>query len=101
MATRIEGDYEWDERKNDANISKHALGFSEAITIFESVVFERGAHRHGEERVIAIGRLPVSREVVVVYTNRHARKRIISARRAKKHERQTYQAFLQTLDDLA
>ncbi len=53
------------------------------------VRFEKIESRHGEERVFAIG-LMENIEIVVVYVMRGKRRRIISARRAHRDERQDY-----------
>ncbi len=84
-------DFEWNERKNEANIAKHGIDFDEAIGIFTGFVTERKDIRrdYGETRIIAIGVME-RRELVVVYTMRGEICRIISARRARLNERRTY-----------
>ena len=84
-------DFEWNERKNHANIAKHGIDFDEAIGIFRGVVVERVDKRrdYGETRVVAIG-MAEGRELVVVYTLRGEAHRVISARRARRDERRTY-----------
>jgi uncharacterized DUF497 family protein len=87
--------FEWDAAKNAANIAKHGIDFQQAATIFEGLVFERADDRqdYGELRIQAFGLLD-ERVLTVVYTVRGTRHRIISARRAKKREREAYrQAF--------
>lgn len=84
--------YEWDIRKNEGNALKHRIRFEDAITIFAGMVVEQDSRQpHHERRIEALGMME-DIEVVVVYTLRNGRKRIISARRARKHERQIYQA---------
>lgn len=34
MATVRVGEFEWDERKADANLAKHGISFQEAMTVF-------------------------------------------------------------------
>ena len=83
--------YEWDAAKNAANIAKHGVDFQDAIAIFEGPVIERADNRreYGEERIAAIG-IVQSIEFFVVYTMRGQNRRIISARRASRDERQAY-----------
>jgi hypothetical protein len=49
--------------------------------------------RHGEDRMFAIG-LMEDIEIVVVYVMRGQRRRLISARRAHRNERQEYASRL-------
>jgi len=83
--------FEWDPAKNAANISKHLLDFSDAVRIFEGPVLERIDDRrdYGEDRYTAIGET-AGREIFVVYTLRAGNRRIISARKANRHERKAY-----------
>lgn len=95
MQTIVVEGYEWDEKKNILNIQKHAISFSDAIRMFENPVFESPSkHQEKEKRTIAIGVLE-TKEIVVIHTRRGIRKRIISARRAKKNERKIYQTYLE------
>jgi uncharacterized protein len=81
--------FEWDESKRQSNIAKHRIDFQDAQRIFEQPVFEKTNRSQGEDRVLAIG-LVEGIEIVVVYVNRGKRRRIISARRAHRDERQDY-----------
>ena len=81
--------FEWDEQKNATNIRKHAFDFADAWEIFEApmLIFPDTREDYGEKRWIGIGFL---REgvVVVVFTERDGETiRIISLRKALKHER--------------
>ena len=88
MAVRAE----WDEKKNTANVAKHAIDFRDAIRIFEEPesVIELASPRKGEERVLAFGLLS-GRVVAVAYTMRGSSRRTISARKASSRERQAYE----------
>ncbi len=80
--------FEWDERKNAANIRKHGLSFAVAEAVFAERVLYIPDERHdyGEERWIALGSLRM-RIVVVVFTEPDKNtKRIISLRKATLHE---------------
>ena len=81
--------FEWDESKRQSNLAKHHIDFQDAMRIFDGPVFEKASHSRGEDRVLAIG-LIEEIEVVVVYAIRGKRRRIISARRAHRDERQDY-----------
>jgi uncharacterized DUF497 family protein len=85
--------FEWDEAKNETNMSKHGINFDTAQLVFDDpfclTFVER--LRHGEEWH-AIGSIePV---IVLVHAYREERSdeiiRIISARRATRHERKLY-----------
>jgi uncharacterized DUF497 family protein len=84
--------FEWDEVKAAENYAKHGVSFETAIKVFRDPFgIERLDDRqdYGEERFILIG---TAEEVVitVVYTERNGRFRIISARRATRHEQDDY-----------
>jgi len=81
--------FEWDESKRLANLAKHHIDFWDAKSVFEGPVFETIDRRHGEDRIFAIG-IVEGLEIVVVYVVRGRFRRIISARRANRNERQEY-----------
>jgi uncharacterized DUF497 family protein len=81
--------FEWDESKRQSNLAKHLIDFQDAVRIFDGPIFEKASHSRGEDRVVAIGLLEEI-EIVVVYVIRGKRRRIISARRAHRDERQDY-----------
>ena len=83
--------FEWDGDKNAANIEKHGIDFSDAKRIFEGPTLERIDDRkaYGETRIAAVG-IVENRELFVVYTTRGQTRRIISARKANRHERKAY-----------
>ena len=81
--------FEWDEIKRQANLAKHLIDFADAVRVFEGPVFEKVQRRHGENRVLAVGLLE-DVEIVVIYAMRGKYRRIISARRANRNERQDY-----------
>jgi len=86
-------DSEWDEAKREANILKHGVDFVAAVKIFDGPFIETEDRRrnYGEQRLLALGELGgvVFR---VVYIWRGERRRIISARRARRDERRAYNA---------
>jgi len=84
-------DFEWDPAKNAANIIKHGIDFEDARHVFDGTVLEAVDDRqeYGETRQAVIG-VVAGRELYVVYTLRGENRRIISARRANRHEREAY-----------
>jgi uncharacterized protein len=83
--------FEWDERKRQANLNKHGLDFIDAVEVFEAPhVVVPSAYSGGEDRFLAVGVFE-GRYVTVVCTTRTEAIRIISFRRARHEERQTYQ----------
>ena len=87
--------FEWDEDKNQENIRKHGLDFADAWEIFEApmlTVLDTRAD-YGEDRWTGIGFLG-NRIVVVVFTEREDTTRIISLRKALKHERKKFEDAL-------
>lgn len=96
--------YEWDERKNRANRRKHAgISFEAATLVFQDprcLIAPDRADETGERRWLAIGmaqiepNTPAVLFVVHTYREDHDGEeiiRIVSARKAEKHERRRYQ----------
>jgi uncharacterized DUF497 family protein len=91
--------FEWDNDKEQTNIIKHKLDFTTAAYVFDDEnrleIFDDG-HSEYEDRYITIGlinQVPVV--VMVVYTERGERIRLISARKATPKERSLYYENLQ------
>jgi hypothetical protein len=88
--------FEWDEEKNEENIRKHGVDFADAWEIFEApmrVALDAGED-YGEDRLNGIGLLG-NRVVVVVFAERGEDIiRIISLRKALKHERKKFEEAL-------
>jgi uncharacterized protein len=84
--------FEWSEQKRLENLSKHGIDFVDAKEIWQGEVLEVPSeqHEHWEQRYIAYGVLE-GRIIAVVFTWRGEARRLISARRARRHERQDYQ----------
>jgi uncharacterized protein len=83
--------FEWDPAKREANLRKHGIDFVRAVRIFEVPVLERQDRRrdYGEPRFVAVG-LVEEILLAVVYTPRELTFRIISARKAHRHEKAAY-----------
>jgi uncharacterized DUF497 family protein len=88
--------FEWDDRKAEANYLKHGIRFTEAAKVFldpchlESLDLRED---YGEERFQTIG-VVSGRWLLVAYTERGEIIRIISARRATGRERRLYEDAL-------
>jgi uncharacterized DUF497 family protein len=75
-----------------ANLRKHGISFEAAVLVFEGFVLEQQDQRfdHEEIRQTAIGVFNGA-EIYIVFTDvTHNERRIISARRANRKERQDY-----------
>ena len=83
--------FEWDEKKNHANINKHKISFEEAKTVFydeNARLVPDPYHSIDEERFILLGFSYKAKLLVVVHTYKEQDEliRIISARKATKTE---------------
>ncbi|MFH0954271.1 MAG: BrnT family toxin [Verrucomicrobiota bacterium] len=87
--------FEWDEAKNRESIRKHGVSFEEAQTVFldeNAIRFYDPDHSRDEDRFIMLG-ISIRLRVLVVchcYRQDDTHIRIISARKADKHEFQDY-----------
>ncbi|MBI3351514.1 MAG: BrnT family toxin [Nitrospirae bacterium] len=89
--------FEWDLEKEKANRKKHNVTFLEASTVFADKyqlnLFDE-EHSDNEDRWITIGQSLNYKTLVVIHTYRKIRDkesvRIISARKATKHEERQY-----------
>jgi uncharacterized DUF497 family protein len=87
-------DFEWDAKKAQKNLQKHEVGFDEASSVFDDPMFITlldDEHSADEERYITIGISNKTRLLLVAHTERDNRIRIISARKATKHEEKFYE----------
>ncbi|MBP9088111.1 MAG: BrnT family toxin [Kofleriaceae bacterium] len=88
--------FDWDADKNKANRRKHTIWFEEAQTVFDDAaarVFFDAEHSSDEDRFVIIKSSSASRLLVVFHCVRMSGAviRIISARKATKKERYTYE----------
>ncbi len=84
--------FEWDEKKNVQNMTKHSVSFEEARTVFfdeRGLMIDDPDHSEEEERFVLLGRSERLRTLAVCHCYRASDDviRIISARRADRHER--------------
>jgi uncharacterized protein len=89
--------FEWDETKNISNQKKHGISFVDAARVFSDplMLLVPDGHENGEERWRAYGQIGNFAIIMTAHTYRSEmgieKIRIISARRATKHERQNYE----------
>ena len=87
--------FEWDESKASKNAAKHGVSFEVAITAFDdpfALITLDVKHSSSEKREWLLGRSDAG-ILVVVFTIRQPgnRYRIVSARKAKRKERNRYE----------
>ena len=86
--------FEWDRAKAAVNRRKHGVGFEEALTVFTdplAKIFDDPAHSAAESREIIVGHSLRRRLLVVCFTERNSQIRLISARKATRLERMSYE----------
>ncbi len=86
--------YEWDVEKASRNLRRHRISFEVAQNVFSDPLRLSGVdsrNDYGEERWWVLGHARGAL-VFVIYTERAASTRIISARKATRHERRRYEA---------
>ena len=91
MLTVVRGSFEWNSEKAARNLRAHQVSFDEAATAVLdelAMIFEDALDSN---RFIAIGASDQLRVLYVVHCERGERIRIISARRASRHERKRYE----------
>jgi len=90
-------EFEWDPRKDAANLAKHGVSFEEAATVFGDplgriVIDPR--HSADEERLVLLGLSSSQRLLAVMFTDRGETIRIFSARQVIRSERKNYEEGL-------
>jgi len=89
--------FEWDETKARANLRKHGISFEIAVRVFADplAVSKQDRVENGEHRWQTVGVVDGCLILLVAHTVRHDGDteviRIISARRADKQERNSYE----------
>ena len=87
--------FEWDRSKARQNETKHGVSFADTFGAFEDPnALTLDQNVAGEERFVTVGVDAFGRLLVVVYTWRGERIRIISARKATRSEVQQYESQL-------
>lgn len=91
-STRV--DIEFDPSKAASNVRKHGVGFADAEQALRdplAVTIEE-PDAESEQRFVTLGMDSLGRVLVVVYTLRGERVRLISARKASRGESEQYHA---------
>lgn len=87
-----EDEFEWDASKAQSNLAKHGVSFEAACGVFDDAfaweLFDFDS-QPGEVRFVITG-IVHGVILTVVYTERDERLRIISARKATRHEEEEY-----------
>jgi uncharacterized protein len=87
-------EFEWDKDKAKRNLKKHGVSFEEASSTFGdplALTIPDPLHSEEEDRFVNLGESGRRRLLVVVFTDRGDRIRIISARLATPRERKDYE----------
>ena len=87
--------FEWDPKKAAANLRKHGVSFNDAQTVFadeNAKLIDDPDHSDEEDRFVLLGLSSSLRLLVVCHCYRSEGNvvRIISARKAEGHERNSY-----------
>ena len=87
-------EFEWDAQKAEENLENHGVAFEEALTIFADPlanIFDDPDHSAEERRELIIGHSVGQRLLIVSFTERGRRTRLIGAREATARERRDYE----------
>lgn len=87
-------EFEWDAAKADENVKKHGIGFEEALTVFAdplAKILDDPDHSSDEHRELIVGHSTAERLLIVSFTDRGDRTRIIGARAVTARERREYE----------
>jgi uncharacterized DUF497 family protein len=90
VATVISGDFEWDDAKAEQNVRKHGVSFDEAASAFFDPAHLVLDDPKYDGRSWLIGFSHQARLLLFVHVDRGVRVRIVSARKAEKHEAKLY-----------
>jgi hypothetical protein len=88
-------EFEWDADKAALNLSKHGVDFAEAMTVFGDpfeATIPDPVHSGAEFRFVSMGLSQAGRLLVVTYTERNEKVRIVSAREPTRGERRQYES---------
>ena len=87
----MEQRFEWDPLKAASNLKTHGISFTEARSVFDDPFLLRVLDETHPDRFVAIGQSDQGQLLVTVVVEKTYLIRIISARRATRHERQRYE----------
>ncbi len=86
--------FEWDKEKAASNLKKHGVSFGEGKTVWNDYFYIDlfdDEHSVEENRFLIVGESEGKRLLIVSYTERESRVRIISARELTAKERKDYE----------
>ncbi len=86
--------FDWDEGNQDKNLNKHGVHYREIEEVFFNrpvKIFPDIGHSQIERRFLAYGKTNSGDLLLVVFTIRDQKLRVISARRQNKKERYIYE----------
>ncbi|MBF0230717.1 MAG: BrnT family toxin [Desulfamplus sp.] len=88
--------FEWDENKNQLNIKNHKIDFNDVVKMFNKpmLVFLDDRADYDEDRYIGIGFLKSFIAFIVFMEKIDNTIRIISARKANKHEIKQFKTYI-------
>ena len=96
-----DGRFEWDEEKNLSNIKKHGIAFDEILEIFDDPAFLTGfdfEHSLEEDRYYGIGNLNGILIILVFFSEKGERIRLISARQAEHEAQEAYYDYFKKIN---
>ena len=97
ILSHVEG-FEWDEGNIKKSWERHRVSYIECEEIFFNrplVVQEDETHSKGEKRYYVLGKTNDGRYLLVVFTIRHNKIRVITARDMSRKERRAYHAQIE------
>ena len=83
--------FEWDEAKRRSNLRRHGIDFAEAVRVFSgpNLTIADDRYDYGEKRFLTLGLLN-GRVIAIVHTESKEVIRLISIRKAERHEEIKY-----------
>jgi len=86
--------FQFDPTKAASNLKKHGISFADAEGVFYDplAIHCNNPEAKGEERFVAVGMGSTGEILVVIYALRGEEIRLISARRATRHEVKNYES---------
>ncbi len=88
-----DGRFEWNSEKSHQNFRKHGILFDEILSVFDDRFFLTDydpEHSDSEDRYFGVGNLNGVLVVLVFFTLREGRTRIVSARKAELEVQEAY-----------
>ena len=84
-------EFEWDPAKARENIRVHGINFAVAVGVFDNPYLPwEDANAEGENRFVSLGMDGLGRLLVVVYSYRGEKIRLISAWKASRKQEKQY-----------